>query len=475
MTHPLRASEIEVLPLPELKPAVVFVHGFLSSEATWEPLLNLLRQDPAVAPCFDFMCFGYLTKAVELKPHQRIPRISEAAKALREFLDSREFYDREITLVGHSQGGLIIQAYLADMLKNGQGERLSPIRQVITLATPSLGSTFLSSWRKLAGRFFSNPQEQALRVLDPYTAETLSFVAEHVVHAKKGTNNQWPIPFHVFYGTQDNIVLEASARGVFPDENLTPLDADHFTILKPRDRQDRRYAELVEALLDPSGHSSVYEVELYETKVSVQPALDKQEFACRHGDTTRVVHSDNIGCIDRSVTFSHKNRCTEPLFEIRYRTRHEGFLEPFTYPDANEASESEVGEYDDYGVATVFKFTPKPGKKFRSKIDVYGGFGKGQRDIHFHIGRNSYSKRRVYTLDLSGYRSAGYVISRTPSLHFHAHDPGDHGLCKARALGEPVPPDLVDERGIWQWEFSRIRQGVVDIVWDLNEPFTRAS
>ncbi len=216
---------------------------------------------------------------------------------------------------------------------------------------------------------------------------------------------------------------------------------------------------------------------VYETKVSVRPALDKQEFVCKHGETTRIVHSDNIGCIDRSVVFSRKNRCTEPLFEIRYRTRHEGFLEPFTYPDANEAAESEIGEYDDYGVATIFKFTPKPGTKFRSKIDVYGGFGEGQRDVHFHIGRNSYSKKRVYTLDLSAYLAASFKISRTLLLHFHAHDPGDHGLCKTRALGEAVAPTFVAEKGIWQWEFVRVKQGVVDIIWDLkdHEPFARAS
>lgn len=424
--------------LTNLKPAVILVHGFLSSEETWEPFIDLLRKDPRVAPHFEFVCFGYSTKAIEVKPHRRIPRIGEAAKALREFIDSPEFYDRELILVGHSQGGLVIQAYLADMLKNGHGERLSPIRQVITLATPSLGSTFLSPWRKLVGKFFSNPQEQALRVLDPYTSETLSFVAQHVVQATKGTNNEWPIPFHVFYGTQDNIVLEASARGVFLDDNLTPLEADHFSILKPTDHQDRRYTEFVEALLEPSGHSSVYEVEQYETKVSVQPALDKQEFTCKHGETSRTVRSDNIGCIDRSVIFSRKNRCTAPPFEIRYRTRHDGYLEPSTYPGVSEASESDIGEYDDYGVATVFKFTPKPGTKFRSKIDVYGGFGEGHRDVHFHIGRNSYSRKRVYTLDLCAYLGAGYEISKTPSLHFHAHDPGDHGLCKARDLGEVV-------------------------------------
>lgn len=454
--------------LTDHKAAAIFVHGFISSAETWDTLINLLKQDPAVESQFEFFRFTYSTKALEIKPHDRIPRIDEAAKELREFIDSREFYDREIVLVGHSQGGLVIQTYLADMLRNGNGERLSPIRQVITMATPSLGSTFLSPWRKLVGTFFSNAQEQALRVLDPETSKTLNFVAEHVVRAKKGTNNEWPIPFHVFYGTEDNLVLVESARGVFLDENLTPVKADHFTILTPIDRQDRLYTEFVEALLNPSGHSSVYEVDLYETKVSVRP-VDERDFPRERAAIGGAVRTDNIGRIDRSVVFSRKNRCTD-LFEITYRTRHDGYLDPTYYPEgSNEASKSEIGDYDDYGVRSVFKFTPKPGETFRSKIDVYDGFGERQRDVHFHIGTTSYSKQRIYALDLTAYLGAGFEITKEPKLHFHAHDPGDHGLCQAREPGAEVEPALVDQTGTWQWEFFRIRQGVVDIVWDLKK------
>ncbi len=454
--------------LTDHKPAVIFVHGFLSSAETWDTLINLLKQDTAVDSQFEFFRFTYSTKALEIKPHDRIPRIGEVAKGLREFLDSRQFYDREIVLVGHSLGGLVIQNYLAYMLKNGYGERLSPIRQVITMATPSLGSTFLSPGRKLFGRFFPNPQEQSLRVLDPSTSDTLSFVAEHVVQAKKGTNNQWPIPFHVFYGTQDNIVLQESAHGVFLEENVTPVTADHFTILTPTDHKDPLYTKFVDALLDPSGHSSVYEVDLYETEVSVRP-VDKQDFPRTRAANGGTVRTDNIGCIDRSVVFSHKNRCTN-IFEIPYRTRHDGYLDPTYFPArTNEASEYEISEYDDYGVSSVFKFTPKPGETFRSKVDVYDGFSEGQRNIHFHMGRSSYSKQRVYLLDLTAYLAAGFEITKEPTLHFHPHDPGDHDLCQARGSGAVVAPTLVDPRGIWRWELFRIRQGVVDMVWDLQQ------
>jgi pimeloyl-ACP methyl ester carboxylesterase len=449
------------------KEIVLFVHGIRSSADAWKPLIELLKKDDAVTARFEFDCFAYNTKAVELRPDQVIARIDVAAVGLREFIDSPKFYDREITLVGHSQGGLVIQAFLYNMLTNGRGEKLSAIRQVIMMATPSHGSTFLSPVRKLLGKLFPNPQEEALRVFDPNTADRLNFVMEHVVRAKKASINEWPIPFYVFLASDDKIVAESSARGGFPDENVKAVKGNHFTIITPDDHKDERYSEFVEALFNPAGHACVHEIDLYETKVSVRPAIDCQDFPCKHGAKERMVHTDNIGCIDRAVTFSRQNRCRE-LFLIQYRTRHEGFLEASTDPPVNEASESEMGEYDDYGVATVFKFTPKPGQRFRSKIDVYGGFGKGQRDVHFHIGRNTYSKKRIYSLDLSGYLAAGYQVLQRPKLHFHANDPGDHGLCKARKLGDEVEPTHVDDAGIWTWEFFRVRQGVVDMGWNLS-------
>ena len=455
------------MPATGQKEIVLFVHGIRSSAEAWKPLIGLLEKDEKVTSQFEFDCYGYGTKSFELRPDRRISTIEEAAGGLRELIDSSKFYDREITLVGHSQGGLVIQAYLYDMLKNGRGESLAPIRQVILMGTPSLGSAFLSPFRKMLTKFFSNPQERALRIFDQATTNTLGFVMDHVVRAKKGSANEWPIPFHVFFGKSDAIVTEASARGGFPADYVTPLEGDHFSIITPVDHNDTRYTEFVEALFEPTGHSSIYEIDLYETNVSVEPAIECQEFLCKYGEKERKVHSDNIGCIDRTVVFSRKNHCSE-LFHIKYRTRHDGFLRVTTDPPKNEASEGDIGTYDDYGVQSIFGFTPKPGKKFRSKIDVYGGFGEGQRDVHFHIGKDSYSKKRVYRMDLSGYLAAGYEICQEPKLHFHANDPGDHDLCKARGLGAQVEPTSIDG-GIWTWEFSRVRQGVVDLSWDVKK------
>jgi len=448
------------------KPLVLLVHGFLSSERAWDPLLKLLREDDQIMREFDFACFNYTTEMVDLQPHHRIPRVKECAKALREFMDAPGCYNREIHLVGHSQGGLIIQGYLALMLEAGQGEALRPLRQVMMMATPNLGSEFLSPLRKIVTAVFSNPQERALRVLDPDMADIRSVITERVLGAKTGGSNAWPVPIHIFYGSQDRIVVEASARGQFADANVTPLEADHFTIITPKDRQDQRYTKFSDALLDPSGHPSVYEIDLYETRVTVQPS-DKPEYECKHGQTTKMVATDNIGFIERAVTFSHRNRCSDS-FCIRYSTRHGGYVSSVT-SHRNEATPEEKGLYDDGGIQTVFRFMPKAGEQYRIKTDVYGGFGQGERDVHFHMSSsgNSYSKRRPYILDLSGYLSKVYKITQGPRLYFHDNDPADHDMCSVRGLGDLVKPLRVDDSGVWTWEFTRISRGVVDITWDF--------
>jgi triacylglycerol esterase/lipase EstA (alpha/beta hydrolase family) len=127
------------MPVINPKKIVIFVHGIRSSAEAWQPLIELLKKDDAVTARFEFDCFAYNTKAVELRPDQCIARIDVAAVGLREFIDSPKFYDREITLVGHSQGGLVIQAFLYNMLTNGRGEKLSAIRQVIMMANREQG------------------------------------------------------------------------------------------------------------------------------------------------------------------------------------------------------------------------------------------------------------------------------------------------------------------------------------------------
>src|SRR5678816_2147383 len=94
---------------------IVFVHGFMSSSATWTPLRTLLEHDATITSEFDLHQFDYETAAGAMPVVHRLPTLDEAGKSLvadlHDTLFDAEGSPRYIdaTLVGHSMGGLIIQ------------------------------------------------------------------------------------------------------------------------------------------------------------------------------------------------------------------------------------------------------------------------------------------------------------------------------------------------------------------------------
>lgn len=444
---------------------LVFVHGFGSSKACWDGLLGMVAQDPRVTERYEFDCFEYPTAWFSFNPLRRIPRLQELGRALREFLDSPAFHGREIVLVGHSQGGLVIQSYLAGLLQEGQGERLAAVRHVILIATPNLGSTLLSPLRRLIGMVLPNPQERTLRVLDPEIADIRAVITSNVVGAQRRSAHAWPVPITSFYGLQDGVVLEASAKGPF--RNVVPVQGDHFSILRPQGEDDPRYKEFVEALVEPAGHDAVYMIELFEHQVAVAPLDGMQQIPVTHGKINRVVHTDNVATVTRAVTFSQKNNCRAP-FDLRYATRNQGYVRGTTSHD-NQAQPEEKGRWADSGLETVFRFRPKKGETFRLQVEVYKGYDQGHRDVHLHLRRDRYYRTVRISLDLTKYLAAGWTVSQEPHLHFHPEDPEDHDMCAPRGLGKRVPP-LTADHGNWTWEVHDVRQGVVDLMWDVTQP-----
>jgi pimeloyl-ACP methyl ester carboxylesterase len=452
------------------KSLAVFVHGFGSDASCWDNLLGLLRGDPRVAARFDLTCFSYTTPWFNLHFLRRIPEISDIGQQLRTFLDQPSFRAYpEITLVGHSQGGLVIQSYLADRLVAEKGHELRRIRQVLLIATPNLGSTLLSPARKFVSLFFTNPQERALRVFNKEIATITNRIAERLVGAAEREPGRWPVPVQAFYGDQDRIVTEPSARGPFDLENTASIPGDHFSVIRPQTAEDPQYRILADALLEPAGHRHQYEIDRFEAAIRVEPAGDGGEFEVKHGAVTRIVQSDNVARVGRAATFSRKNRCTEP-FMIRYRTKNQGYIDPaISHP--NEAEPLELSRWDDTGSEYTFRFRPAGGETYSLSVKVYKGFDPGHRDVHFHLGNRSYYKEFRCTLDLTAYKEAGWNVSREPRLFFHPRDTGDHELCKLRGVMQnPLAWVEFDPAGIWRWKIHNIMEGVIDLAWDVAAP-----
>jgi pimeloyl-ACP methyl ester carboxylesterase len=445
---------------------VIFVHGFGSSDECWEQLRKLLEADPHIVSSFDLAFIKYDTSVLAVSRLWSVPSIAEVAHKLAKFVAREEFACyREITLVGHSLGGLVIQQYIADTLTGNHGDDLKRIRQVILFATPNRGSMKLNALRRAVGLIFPNAQEESLRVLSRDISELESLMARSVVDAVAGVPGTCPIPFQCFYGEDDDIVVEPSARGCFDCGEQLP--GNHSTIIRPAAHSDH-YNRIADALLEPAAHRNVFEIDEWGFSLKVEPHPMDATVVAVYGRRRREFLTDNYAHLKRSVRFAVKNRCVDK-FDLSYSTRNSGYLKPQP-SHANEEEVPKQERYEDTGCNYFYKFTPKAGELFTLDVDIYKGFDAGDRDVHFHLGNRSRYRRLRARLDLTAYLANGFTITEEPKLYLHESDTGGHsGLCASRALEAPLTCSRVDARGVWEWEFKDASGGVVDLKWDIDE------
>jgi pimeloyl-ACP methyl ester carboxylesterase len=227
--------------------AAVFVHGLFSSSETWKPLITLLEASDEITASYDLIAFEYDSPKWRFNPTRRIPDFPLVARSLKTFLEMRCAEYRTVVLITHSQGGLVAQRYLTEMLDDGQGRELARISRVILLACPNNGAEFALLLRRSIGRFWSHPQERALRPYQDDVANTHRRVMTRVVNAATVSSDSCPIEFRVYAGESDNIVTPASARSTFPEYGALP--GDHNSILKADSVKHLTYITLKTNLL----------------------------------------------------------------------------------------------------------------------------------------------------------------------------------------------------------------------------------
>lgn len=215
---------------------VVFVHGFKSGPDTWEPLWKQLSKLDSIATGVVAHRFKYKTGIVSLKPVAQIPKLEELGEEFATYLETLPDVgpDDPVVLIGHSQGGLVIQSALAHRLENGRGEELRSIAHCVFISTPTNGSDFIRSVRGLFRRLLPTSwfnQERTLQPLDSFIGGLQRQIAANVVYASTATAHSCQIPITAVFGTADKVVKPQSARWVFPDTEA--VSGDHFTVLKP--------------------------------------------------------------------------------------------------------------------------------------------------------------------------------------------------------------------------------------------------
>jgi len=228
---------------------LVLVHGFWSSPATWDRLADRIEREPSLGE-IRVHRFGYSSPKLRF-PWQpsRIPDYNDIAQTLPAFFDAHVADTGSVAIVTHSQGGLILQRFLAWMLSEGRGHDLARIRLIVMLSCPNEGSEYLRSIRAVL-KFNRQPQAKSLRVLDTDVSEARRIVLRQIINATAIDARSCPIPFYVYSGDSDNIVRRASAQSIFP--NVGVLPGDHFSILDPDAPGSLTFSEISRRLLAPA-------------------------------------------------------------------------------------------------------------------------------------------------------------------------------------------------------------------------------
>ena len=134
----------------------------------------------------------------------------------------------------------------------------------------------------------------------------------------------------------------------------------------------------------------------------------------------------------------------------------------------NMALKDEVGDFNESGTETTYKFVPQPGRCHSQTLRIWNGFNAGGRDVHFHTGNNFRCGQYRFVVDLTAYVAAGWKISE-PQLFISPPGTGEHSIGEQRLPENRVLGTGQSQAGTWTWLISNFRGGVVDAVWDVGK------
>jgi tetratricopeptide (TPR) repeat protein/pimeloyl-ACP methyl ester carboxylesterase len=276
---------------------LVTIHGFWSSPATWDRLIHVWRADEALRG-LQIYPFGYPSPKKPRLPFSvtRVPGFDDIAQTLATAYKTTLADASDIAVVTHSQGGLILQRFLAWMVNEGRACELSRIRSVVMLACPNGGSEYMESVRRALG-YSRHPQAGSLDVLDRQVADTQRTVLQRIVNAAVLDDHHCRIPFHVYAGGSDNIVKAASAQAAFP--GASTIAGNHSTILDPAAPGNLTAETVKRHMLEDITTSRVQEEQRRERVlrecIAIYPPqrtaeVDPYDVGVRRSDRERSVH-----------------------------------------------------------------------------------------------------------------------------------------------------------------------------------------
>lgn len=225
---------------------IIFVHGFNSSNDTaWGQFPSLLKGDDDFKD-FNILLFGYPTRICS-----SVDKIHEEGNFLASYLNDTFKGNspnyRRIVLVGHSMGGLVIMRALLSLERDHFVILNEQDLRVLTFGTPYLGVENT----ELLPPFCKNKQTEDMAVLNDGLHELAREWTQRFNQEQNTVVKPTPqVPLYTFYGKRDRFVTLASACG-YAKIPCEAVDGDHYSIVKPRNREHLAYRKLQRVSSDP--------------------------------------------------------------------------------------------------------------------------------------------------------------------------------------------------------------------------------
>lgn len=228
----------EVRNEPHRDKLIVFVHGFNSSkEAAWGQFPALLEDDDDFRE-FNIHRFGYPTKLC-----RQVDDIRNQGEFLASYLTSifksTQPKYRQVVLVGHSMGGLVILHALLKLERDHLQLLRNQDLRILTFGTPYLGVENTD----VLLLFCENKQVNDMSVLKDSLGELGREWTQRFNQQPGSGRNTPQVRLHAFRGTEDQFITKTSACG-YPQIPCEPVDGDHNSIVKPLTRAHLAYQKL---------------------------------------------------------------------------------------------------------------------------------------------------------------------------------------------------------------------------------------
>ncbi len=235
----------------EKEAVVIFVHGFTGGAVdTWKGFDALLAHDGKLGN-YDFYFWGYpselkLRYAITKYFWENDPNIETIGKGLRTLLNTYARDYKRIILVGHSMGGLVIQAFILEEIANNARDYLDRITEIILYATPS-GGLKKARW----GGFLKN-QIADMDDYGPFIQKLRSGWTQMIDDKRSDPNRIARFRLTLVAGMKDEFVPQESSLDPFPFDEHELAPGNHTEVVKPAIVGDLPYQLLKNRLLRPS-------------------------------------------------------------------------------------------------------------------------------------------------------------------------------------------------------------------------------